>query len=261
MSISRLDKFIANNTEYSRTDIKNLIKKGEISVDGVLAKKSDMKVDTQTSKVTIHGERVSEFGLKYFMMNKPQNVVCSTDDKENQTVIDLLPKELQNKNLFPVGRLDKDSEGLLLLTNDGEFSHKILSSKNHVAKYYLVKLSRPFEDIYMEKFSNGIILSNGEECLPAKVIKWEQSDYFAVVELFEGKYHQVKRMFASVGNHVERLFRFQIGNLELPPDLQKGNVLELLHKDLTEILKNIDTKFFETEFQSKISSIVTKNKL
>lgn len=261
MSISRLDKFISNNTEYSRSEIKELVKRGKISVDGVLVKKSDIKVDTQNSKILVDGEEVSEFGLRYFMLNKPQGVVCSTDDKDSKTVIDLLPKSLQGKNLFPVGRLDKDSQGFVLLTNDGEFSHKVLSSKNHVAKYYLVKLARPFEDIYIEKFASGIVLSNGEECLPAKVIRWEKSEYYAVVELFEGKYHQVKRMFASVGNHVEKLYRFQIGNLPLSQDLPSGGVLEILHKDVKEILKNTDTEFLKNGLQIKISSIVTKNKL
>lgn len=261
MSTLRLDKFISNNTEYSRSEIKDLIKHGKISVDGVLAKKSDIKIDTEKSNIMVCGEKVSEFGLRYFMLNKPQGVVCSTDDKENKTVIDLLPKNLQDKNLFPIGRLDKDSEGFVLLSNDGEFSHKVLSAKNHVPKYYLVKLSRPFEDIYIQKFNDGIILSNGEECLPAKVVKWEKSEYYAMVELFEGKYHQVKRMFASVGNHVERLFRFQIGNLPLDQNLQVGGLLEILHKDIDKILKNTGTEFPQIGLQTEFSSIVTKNKL
>lgn len=261
MSISRLDKFISNNTEYSRSQIKDLVKHNKVLVDSMIVKKSDIKVDTEKSIVVVNGKEVSEFGLRYYMMNKPSGVVCSTEDSESKTVIDLLPNELKNKNLFPAGRLDKDSEGFVLLTNDGDFSHKILSSKNHVAKYYIVKLSRPFETDYIEKFSKGIELSNGEVCLSSRVIQWEKSPYYAVVELYEGKYHQVKRMFASVGNHVEYLFRFQIGNLPLSKNLPKGGVLEVLHKELTEILKNTDTKFFEKDFQTKISSFITNIEL
>lgn len=261
MPILRLDKFISNNTEYSRSQIKDLIKHNKILVDNISVRKSDIKIDTNKSVVLVDGKKVSEFGLRYFMMNKPSGVVCSTEDGISKTVIDLLPEELKDKNLFPAGRLDKDSEGFVLLTNDGEFSHKILSSKNHVAKYYIVRLSRPFETEYIEKFSKGIELSNGEVCLPSRVIPWEKSPYYAVVELYEGKYHQVKRMFASVGNHVEYLFRFQIGNLALSENLPKGSVLEVLHKELTEILKNTDTKFFEKDFQSKISSFITNIEL
>jgi 16S rRNA pseudouridine516 synthase len=256
MAISRLDKYVSNNTEYTRSQIKDLVKRGRVSIDGVAGKKSDVKVDTERSKVLVCGELVSEFGLRYYMMNKPKGVVCSTDDKDSKTVIDLLPEELQSKNLFPVGRLDKDSEGFVLLTNDGEFSHRILSSKSHVAKYYIVKLARPFETEYVETFKGGIVLSNGEVCLPARVLVWKESPYYAVVELFEGKYHQVKRMFASVGNHVESLYRFQIGNLALNQNIPKGGVLEILHKDLDEILKNTDTIFLESEFQTKISSFI-----
>lgn len=261
MSIVRLDRFICNNSEYSRSQIKNLIKRSKISVDGIIVKKSDIKVDTQKSIVLVDAQKVSEFGLHYYMLNKPTGVVCSTEDADSPTIIDLLPDELKNKNLFPVGRLDKDSEGFVLLSNDGEFSHKILSSKNHVAKYYIVRLSRPFENDYIQKFADGIHLSNGEVCLPARVLQWEESKYYAVVELFEGKYHQVKRMFASVGNHVEYLFRFQIGNLPLNQNLPKGSVLEVLHKELEEILKNTDTKFLEKDFQTKISSFITNIEL
>lgn len=257
MPILRLDKFISNNTEYSRSQIKDLVKHNRVSVDSVIVKRSDIKVDTESAIVIVDGKEVLEFGLRYYMMNKPSGIVCSTEDGESKTVIDLLPNELKDKNLFPAGRLDKDSEGFVLLTNDGEFSHKILSSKNHVAKYYIVKLARPFQNDYIEKFSKGIELSNGEVCLPARVLKWEKSEYYAVIELFEGKYHQVKRMFASVGNYVEYLYRFQIGNLPLRQDLPKGCVLEVLHKELLEILKNTDTKFFDNEFQAKISSFIT----
>jgi 16S rRNA pseudouridine516 synthase len=256
MSILRLDRFISNNTEYTRSQIKELVKHGKISVDGTAVKRSDVRIDTDSSKVLVDGEAVFEFGLRYYMLHKPKGVVCSTDDTESQTVIDLLPKELQCKNLFPVGRLDKDSEGFVLLTNDGEFSHRVLSSKNHIAKYYIVKLARPFEAEYVETFRSGIVLSNGEVCLPSRVLVWEDSPYYAVVELFEGKYHQVKRMFASVGNHVESLYRFQIGNLALDQNIPKGGVLEILHKDLDKILKNTDTNFWEKEFQTKISSFI-----
>lgn len=261
MATIRLDKFIANNTQYSRSQIKELAKHSKIIVNDSITKKVDIKVDSENSVVLVDGTVVSEFGLRYYMMNKPYDVVCSTEDSQSKTVIDLLPKDLQNKKLFPVGRLDKDSEGFVLLTNDGEFSHRILSSKNHVAKYYIVRLSRSFQSSYIEKFSRGIVLSNGEQCLPSRVIQSKDYPNYAVVELFEGKYHQVKRMFASVGNHVEYLYRFQIGNLTLNQNIPKGGCLEVLHKDLAEILKNTDTNFFDNEFQAKISSFITNIEL
>ena len=256
MALVRLDKYISNNTEYSRSQIKELIKSNSITIDGVIAKKSDVKVDTDTNIIEVCGKSIVQFGLKYYMLNKPIDVVCSTQDDQSTTVIDLLPKELQDKGLFPAGRLDKDSQGFVLLTNDGQYSHKILSSKHHVAKYYLVRLSRPFESSYVQAFKDGIVLSNGEVCLPANVMQYSNCNTLAVVELYEGKYHQIKRMFASVGNHVEGLFRFQIGNLELLPTLPKGAFLEILHKDLKEILKNTDGIFFQEEFQAKFSSYV-----
>jgi 16S rRNA pseudouridine516 synthase len=261
MSTTRLDRYISNNTEYTRTEVKELIKRGKVTVDGTVVKKSDVKVDSERSEVCICGDRVMEFGLRYYMLNKPQGVVCSTDDKDSQTVIDLLPKDLQDKGLFPVGRLDKDSEGFVLLTNDGDFAHKVLSAKNHVPKYYLVKLSRPFESSYIDSFNQGITLSNGETCLSAKVVGWQDSEYYAMVELFEGKYHQVKRMFASVGNHVDRLYRFQIGDLPLDPDLPVGGLLEILHKDVSKILKKTGTQITKSGLQTDFLSIVTKIKL
>lgn len=257
MPTTRLDRYVSNSTDYSRSQVRELVKHGRVSVDGVTVQRFDLKVDTERSTVCVDGSPVSEFGLRYYMMNKPCGVVCSTEDGDSKTVIDLLPAELQNRGLFPAGRLDKDTEGFVLLTNDGEFAHRILSSRHHVPKYYLVRLARPFEDSYVEAFSKGVHLSNGEVCLPSRVAPCYQSERYAVVELFEGKYHQVKRMFASVGNHVEYLYRFQIGNLPLDPNIPKGGYLEVLHKDLNEILKNPDINLFNQEVQTSFSSFIT----
>lgn len=257
MATIRLDKYVSTNTDYTRSQIRALAKSGRLSVDGSMVKKFDTKVDPQSSVISVDGKPIVEFGLRYYMLNKPCGVVCSTEDSQSKTVIDLLPKELQSKGLFPVGRLDKDSEGFVLLTNDGELSHRILSSKNHVAKYYIVRLARPFQQDYVQAFEHGITLSNGEVCLPSRLLQSVDFPSYAVVELFEGKYHQVKRMFASLGNHVEYLYRFQIGSLTLDQSIPKGGFLEVLHKDLSEILKNTDTNFFQSEFQAKISSFIT----
>ena len=156
----------------------------------------------------------------------------------------LIPPKLNKKGLFPAGRLDKDSLGALLITDDGNLAHRMLSPKSHVPKIYLVKLDRSFESKYVDIFSKGIVLSNGEKCLPAKVKAVENCDKLALIELHEGKYHQVKRMFAAVENHVERLMRVSMGGLELPVELGKGQHIELLHKDVEKLFSPLDAEDF-----------------
>ena len=207
MSQIRLDKFISERTEYSRSQIKQLASKGEIKLNNAAVKKSDLKIDPGSDTVTVSGKVVSAQRFKYILLNKPQGYVCSTDEKDGRTVLELVPLELRSKGLFPAGRLDKDSLGALLITDDGELAHRMLSPRSHIPKIYIVKLARPFQNKYIDIFKNGIELADGEVCLPARVSGAENCDKLAFIELFEGKYHQVKRMFAAVGNHVEILIR------------------------------------------------------
>lgn len=261
MAQIRLDKFISERTEHSRSRIKELAAKGKITVDGVIAKRSDMKIDPEAASVEVCGQPVSSSRFRYILLNKPQGYVCSTDEKDGETVMQLIPPELRTKGMFPAGRLDKDSMGALLLTDDGELAHRILSPKRHISKIYIVKLARPYEFNYINKFAEGIVLSDGETCLPAKVKQAENCEKLAFVELFEGKYHQVKRMFAAVGNHVELLMRVSLGGLVLPEKLGIGASMELLHKDVENLFAETDFDAFCSRFAPVFSANLINKQL
>ncbi len=235
----RLDKFISDNSALSRSQVRDAVKKGLVKVDGIIIKQADFKISPETSSVEYAGNIISYRKNRYILLNKPAGFVCSTNDPESHTVLELVPPEL-SKKVFPAGRLDKDSEGLVLLTDDGELSHRILTPEKHVPKFYIVKLAECFKIQYIDLFASGISLSNGEVCMPAKVFPVENNDLWAIVELREGKYHQVKRMFASVGNKVEYLFRFCMGNLQIPEKLAIGDCMELMHKDVEKLIQTPD---------------------
>lgn len=254
MNQIRLDKFLSERTEYSRSQIKILVKKGDVKVDGSVAKAADLKINPDEQTVTVWGKDILYRRNTYILLNKPQGYVCSTDEKDGETVMSLVPPELRTKGMFPAGRLDKDSLGALLITDDGELAHKMLAPKSHIPKIYIVKLDREFESKYIDLFKNGITLSNGERCLPAKVRASENSDKLAFVELHEGKYHQIKRMFAAVGNHVEVLMRISLGGLVLPEKLAIGGCMELLHKDVENLFKPLDFDDFCENFFGNFSA-------
>lgn len=259
MNQIRLDKFISERTEYSRRQIKELADKGSISVDGVCVRNINVKIFPDEQKVSVCGRNISAEKYRYILMNKPEGYVCSTDDKDGETVLKLVPAELRSKNLFPAGRLDKDSLGALLLTDDGALAHRILAPKSHISKIYIVKLDRPFKIEYIDKFLGGIVLANGEQCLPAKLRQVENCEKLAFVELREGKYHQIKRMFAAVGNHVEVLMRVAVGGLVLPEKLGKGECMELLHKDVENLFNQPDFDDFCTRFSAVFSAFLINN--
>ena len=254
MSQIRLDKFISERTEYTRSQIKQLAAKGEIQVSGVITKKADTKIDPEKDSVTVRGKAVESQKYRYILLNKPEGYVCSTDEKDGRTVLELIPSELRTKGLFPAGRLDKDSLGALLITDDGELAHRMLSPKHHIPKIYIVKLARPFEEKYINIFESGLILADGETCMPAKVKAVENSENLAFIQLFEGKYHQVKRMFAAVGNHVEVLMRISLGGLILPEKLASGQCMELLHKDVENLFLPTDFDRFCASFSGFFSA-------
>lgn len=250
----RLDKFISERTEYSRREIKELAGKGGIKLNGASVKRSDIKIDPDTDLVDICGRAVSAQRFRYILLNKPQGYVCSTDEKDGKTVMELIPPELRTKGMFPAGRLDKDSMGALLITDDGDLAHRMLSPGRHVPKIYIVKLDRPFQSNYIDLFKNGVVLKSDEVCLPARVRGLENSDKLAIIELFEGKYHQIKRMFAAVGNHVEVLMRVSLGGLVLPEKLAIGGCMELLHKDVENLFKPMDFDAFCRDFSVVFSA-------
>ncbi len=237
--ILRLDRFVSNQVfEISRSEVKLLCKKGRITVNGKPSK-ADMKIDAERDIVSVDGERVEYKEHVYIMLNKPKGYVCSTKDGDSPTVLELVPKELFREGIFPAGRLDKDTEGFVLLTDDGELSHKMLSPKNHVDKKYYVELEDDINDGTDVLFENGVIIDGNEKCMPARLIRIDGSSRSCYLVLHEGKFHQVKRMFASVGNKVVYLKRVSIGGLELDNKLPIGECLEILHKDAHKLLDRI----------------------
>ena len=220
----RLDKFISSQrTDLSRSQVGALIKKGRVTVDGAAAQKSNMQIDESTAVVCVDNEVISYRQYLYLMLNKPAGVVCSTKEGNCPTVIDITPEQYRRKGLFPAGRLDKDTEGFVLLTDDGALAHRMLSPKSHVPKTYFVRLERPYEEGYRDAFEKGMEIDGGEKCLPA-VFEGLDDRYECRVVLSEGKFHQIKRMFEALGNRVMYLKREKIGSLPLDPDLPLGEV-------------------------------------
>lgn len=221
----RLDKVISTQTSYSRKDIKRMAKQSEICVNGSVCKSADIKIDPENDVVTVKGEKIAYKQYVYYMMNKPKGVLSASNDKNAQTVIDILPQELYRKNLFPAGRLDKDTTGLLIITDDGDFAHRMLSPNKKVYKHYIATLDKQLTDDVKEKFESGIVLADGTVCQKAFFDKL--TDNTALVKICEGKFHQVKKMFSACSYIVEELRRVQIGNLHLDENLSQSEVREL----------------------------------
>lgn len=221
MATKRLDKLLSDAGAASRRELKDIIKKGRVTVNGVVALSGDMKVD-ETAVVTLDGVPVNSSGIYYVMLNKPAGYVSATEDRE-KTVLDLLPAEMKRAGVFPVGRLDKDTEGLLLITNDGSWAHGITSPKKHVNKRYRALVDGSLTEADADMLAAGIQLKDGTKCLPAKLeIEESGSTSRCIVTITEGKYHQVKRMMAAVGHRVIYLERISIGDLMLDTTLERG---------------------------------------
>ena len=235
MKMERLDKFLASQNVGSRKDVQKLIRTKAVCVNGELCTKPETKIDENTDAVTVNGQAVQYQKYIYIMMNKPAGVVSATTDKHDKTVIDILPKDLQRKGLFPAGRLDKDTEGLLIITDDGDFAHRMLSPKKHVEKTYVAKLDKPVTEETIKRFEEGIIFADGTECMPAKLETIPYCDKMtAKVTICEGKFHQVKKMFLCCGINVVHLQRISIGSLYLDSKLPIGSskILTNLDKEL-----------------------------
>lgn len=231
--MERLDKIIASQGQYSRSEVKKLIKGGRITVDGTVPKSSDLKFDPTTVKIEIDGELLCYKKHIYIMLNKPQGVISASNDKTQKTVVDLVPKELFREGLFPAGRLDGDTTGFVLITDDGDFAHRILSPKNHIMKTYHATLRDALTQEDIVRFSQGLTLGDGTECLEAHVRVLEKGEKnIAEIKIYEGKYHQVKRMFASLGNKVLELRRVKMGGLELDETLSEGECREITDEEL-----------------------------
>ena len=236
--MERLDKILASQGTLSRRDVKVIIKKGRVLLNGVVVRDSAVKVDINSDKVKIDGETVVLKKHIYIMMNKPQGVVSASDSDTDKTVVDLVPNELFRKGLFPAGRLDNDTTGFVLITDDGEFAHNILSPKNHIFKTYLARLDHELSESDIEMLENGITLADGTILKEAKVEIVECTETPLVkIMICEGKYHQVKRMFAAAGNKVVSLHRSKMGELELDGNLLPGESREITSEELEKIVK------------------------
>ena len=218
--MERLDKLLAGTGKWSRREVKALVRQGLVRVDGRLAASAEDKLDPAAAIITVAGETVALHRFTYVMLHKPAGVLTATEDRKQPTVLDLLPPELRRIGLAPVGRLDKDTEGLLLLTNDGELAHRLLSPKYHVDKRYLARVDGELSAADAEAFARGMTLGDGLECLPAGLEVLP--DRVCVVTLREGKFHQVKRMLAARGAPVLYLKRLSMGPLTLDDSLAAG---------------------------------------
>ena len=221
----RLDKLLAGSGLVSRREAKALVRQGRVTVNGAPPVSAEVKCDPDRDEIRLDGQRVNCARFRYLMLNKPAGVLSATQDSSQQTVLDLLPPQLRALELFPVGRLDKDTTGLLLLTNDGDWAHRILTPRSHVAKRYRAEIDKALDSDDVETFAAGITLSDGTMCRPA--LLEPEGLRAAVVTLYEGRYHQVKRMFAACGKTVTLLHRLSIGPLALDETLAPGNFREL----------------------------------
>ena len=229
----RLDKLIASQGKLSRNDVKKMVKAGRVTVDGAVVKSADIKVDAEKAVIAVDGKALNYKKHIYIMLNKPQGVISASNDKTQKTVVDLVPPELYRDGLFPAGRLDGDTVGFVLITDDGDFAHRILSPKNHIMKTYHATLKAPLTDEDIAAFKNGIELSDGTLCLEAEVRMLEKTDEpIAEVKICEGKYHQVKRMFAALGNKVLYLKRVRMGGLDLDESLEEGQCREITAEEM-----------------------------
>ena len=242
MAVERIDKLISSQSTLSRAEVKRLVKANLVRVNGQAVLKPEEKFETSDIKIEIDG-KIFDFKKNiYIMLNKPKEVLCATRDTKAKTVLDFVPQELFRNGLFPAGRLDSDTTGLVIITDDGDFAHKILSPKNHIQKTYVATLAQPISDTDINRLEQGIELADGTKCMSAQVEVIETSpNTIARMKICEGKYHQVKRMFAAVGNNVVELSRTAMGDIEIDPLLLSGGCRELTSKELN-FINNIDKK-------------------
>lgn len=238
MPLERLDKILASQNVGSRKEVCSLIKKGLIKVNNEITTKKDLKVNPETDKIMVSDKILDFKKYMYIMMNKPAGVVSASRDPKFRTVIDLVPEKLKRKNLFPVGRLDRDTKGLLIITNDGDFAHKILLPKKKIYKTYVAIIDSEVKNSTVKDFERGIKFKDGTICLPAelKVLK-SKVNSLVEIKICEGKFHQIKRMFESVGMKVLYLQRIKIGGLGLDASLGFGECKELTKEDIAKIFK------------------------
>ena len=238
----RLDKFLVACAVGSRTEVKNFLKAGRVTVNGKKEKSAKLQINEDTDEIYFDGQKLDYEEFVYYMMNKPQGVISATEDPKHKTVLDLLDDYARAKEVFPVGRLDIDTHGLLLLTNDGKLAHALLSPKRHVDKTYLARINGVMTDADVETFAQGVPLKDFT-CQPAKLelvsIDTEKDQSLVRVTIAEGKFHQVKRMVAYCGKEVVDLQRLTMGTLTLDEDLKRGEWRRLSKEELEGLLESV----------------------
>ncbi|WP_078544967.1 pseudouridine synthase [Litchfieldia alkalitelluris] len=235
----RIDKLLANRGYGSRKEVKKLLKSGVVKVNGETIKDASAHFKPDEDTVTIHGETIEYKEFIYLMLNKPPGVISATEDNMHETVIDLLEVDDALFNPFPVGRLDKDTEGLLLITNDGGLSHQLLSPKKHVPKTYFAVIEGEVTEEDITAFKEGVVLDDGYKTMPAELVILKQGLTSDIeVTIMEGKFHQVKRMFEAVGKRVIYLKRLSMGELHLDETLELGEYRELTDEELSLLKKH-----------------------
>ena len=238
----RLDKFLVACAVGSRTEVKNFLKSGRVTVNGKKEKSAKLQINEETDEICFDGQKLEYEEFVYYMMNKPQGVISATEDPKHKTVLDLLDDYARAKEVFPVGRLDIDTHGLLLLTNDGKLAHALLSPKRHVDKTYLAQINGVMTDADVETFAQGVPLKDFT-CQPAKLelvsIDTEKEESLVRVTIAEGKFHQVKRMVAYCGKEVVNLQRLTMGTLTLDENLKRGEWRRLSQEELEGLLESV----------------------
>lgn len=257
--MERLDKLLAGTGKWSRREVKALVRQGLVRVDGRLAASAEDKCDPAVAVVTVAGETVALHRFTYVMLHKPAGVLTATEDRKQPTVLDLLPPELRRIGLAPVGRLDKDTEGLLLLTNEGGLAHELLSPKKHVDKEYYVRVAGRLSAADSAAFAEGLHLDDGLICQPAELrILTSDEESEARVILREGKFHQIKRMLAYLGKPVLYLERVRMGNLLLDPVLERGAYRLLTKEEWQALAKLTEETRKPRNFNKKESDFLLK---
>ena len=237
----RLDKFLSEMSGWTRSEVKKIVRTGSVTVDGNEVKKPETKIDEKLSIVRVDGRQIKYNKYEYYMLNKPKGFVSATTDREHKTVVDIISSSEKN-DLFPVGRLDIDTEGLLLITNDGELAHRLLSPKNHVEKTYYVEVSGILDDADVDAVEKGLDIGEEKNTIPAKmeILKTDIQNNISscYLTIHEGKFHQVKRMMKKLGKTVTYLIRVSMGSLILDSKLKKGNYRKLTEQEIIELKNN-----------------------
>ena len=237
----RLDKFLSEMSGWTRSEVKKIVRTGSVTVDGNEVKKPETKIDEKLSIVSVDGRQIKYNKYEYYMLNKPKGFVSATTDREHKTVVDIISSS-EKKDLFPVGRLDIDTEGLLLITNDGELAHRLLAPKNHVEKTYYVEVSGILDDVDLDAVEKGLDIGEEKNTIPAKmeILKTDIQNNISscYLTIHEGKFHQVKRMMKKLGKTVTYLKRVSMGSLILDSKLKKGNYRKLTEQEIIELKNN-----------------------